>query len=574
MKKLCLLLASFAAFCLFIGPAPAIAQISQVDLASRSKDSNDSANGLSETSVVSGDGLFIAYASTATDIVENDTNGQKDVFLHDRLTKTSSLISIDGIGVQGTGDSGAADLTFGGRQIAINNSGSKVAFISDASNFATTPGDGNLFADIFLKDRNTNAMVLVSVNPATVPANSDSAHPAIDASGTFVAFDSSATNLILTDANTSVRDIFLRDVTSFAGTAVTVVSLTNSGNQGDADSSNPSISSDANLVAFMSVAQNYIDGEQSPSHQIYVRNRNTSTIHRISQTPSGTPSSSSCRPPQISGDGNFLVFASQGTNLDNRCNNGKYQLYLANISDLNNPQITCISRGPQAQGNEDSGNLGQYAISQDGRYVSFKSESSNLLPKAVGVGYTYLYDRVSDQITLVSQTKSGQESLNPTTWPGISNDGKVISFGTASNLLVTPDTNNNEDVFYVVPAERPFTLVPGTKIENPPGVAVNGTTVSFTFQKFSGVKEKKPKKSELEALEASKNKITVQYQVTITHTDAGGSIRRLTSKKNVLTVKNLAAGQYQANYRAFAVKNGERVFKTGVSPTQVFQVGG
>ena len=99
---------------------------------------------------ISEDGRFVVFSSDASNLVSGDTNGQRDVFLRDRLLKTTTLISVSTTGAQGNGTSGTL-----GTDLAIDASlspdGRYIAFASLASNFDSI--DGNGAADVFLRDR-------------------------------------------------------------------------------------------------------------------------------------------------------------------------------------------------------------------------------------------------------------------------------------------------------------------------------------------------------------------------------------------------------------------------------------
>jgi Tol biopolymer transport system component len=131
--------------------------------------------------------------------VPGDTNAKTDVFVRDRQTGTTWLLSKDSAGVPGDSTSSSP---------SISSDGRFVVFYSDSANLVS--GDNNAKTDIFVRDRQTGTTTLLSKSPAGVVGNDFSGNPAISADGRYVAFDSYATNLVSNDIN-GVSDVFVRD---------------------------------------------------------------------------------------------------------------------------------------------------------------------------------------------------------------------------------------------------------------------------------------------------------------------------------------------------------------------------
>ena len=149
---------------------------------------------------ISEDGRFVAFVSDAKDLVEKDTNGARDVFVHDRETTTTSRVSVSSSGAESNGKSNWHDISGDGRL---------VVFWSDASNLVE--GDTNGATDIFVHDRETGSTTRVSVSSAGEQGNGESLNPAISLDGRYVVFDSDASNLSPGDTDAQ-GDIFLRDL--------------------------------------------------------------------------------------------------------------------------------------------------------------------------------------------------------------------------------------------------------------------------------------------------------------------------------------------------------------------------
>src|SRR5437867_3390116 len=161
------LLASFLA--LLVTPARAAAGTPErVSVDSAGNEGNGGSGG----PAISADGRFVAFASYASNLVPGDTNGVADVFVHDRQTGITERVSVDSAGNEGNGGSSGP---------AISADGRFVAFASSASNLV--PGDTNGVADVFVHDRQTGTTERVSVDSLGNEGNGSSANPSISADG-------------------------------------------------------------------------------------------------------------------------------------------------------------------------------------------------------------------------------------------------------------------------------------------------------------------------------------------------------------------------------------------------------
>jgi len=162
---------------------------------------SDGAQGdnISSRMSISGDGSLVAFQSSASNLVAGDTNGEKDIFVHDRQSGKTSRVSVDSTGIQGNGPSYEPSISVDGRF---------VAFRSWANNLAT--GDTNGSYDIFVHDRQSEQTSRVSVDSAGTQGDMDSYGASISADGLFVAFHSVASNLVADDTN-GASDIFVHN---------------------------------------------------------------------------------------------------------------------------------------------------------------------------------------------------------------------------------------------------------------------------------------------------------------------------------------------------------------------------
>jgi Tol biopolymer transport system component len=328
-------------------------------------------NNTSYSPSISSDGRFVAFESYARNLVDGDTNGSGDIFVHDRQTGQTTRVSVSSEGMQGNKFSFSPSISYDGRF---------VAFRSYAGNLVD--GDTNGDYDIFVNDRQTGQTTRVSVSSAGVQGNRRSNSPTISSWGRYVAFVSYSDNLVDGDTNSdddpnSGTDVFVHD----RETVQTIrVSVTSTGVQGDGTNSNPSITSDGRFVAFRSRAGNLVDGDTNRDADILVHDRQTGQIARVSVTSTGVQGNDGSDSPSISSDGRFVAFESYSDNLVDGDTNGDVESYLGTdifVHDRQTGQITRVSVSSAGmQGNRDSHGP---SISYDSRFVAFESYADNLV---------------------------------------------------------------------------------------------------------------------------------------------------------------------------------------------------
>ncbi|MBC7820098.1 MAG: PD40 domain-containing protein [Planctomycetaceae bacterium] len=268
---------------------------------------------------ISADGRYVAFPSYSTDLVNGDSNGKIDVFVRDRTAGTTERVSVNSAEVQGNGHSDIA---------AISPDGRFVAFSSSATDLVANDTNGK--ADVFVRDRLNGTTVRVSLSlPAGTQPNGDSIVTAISAGGRLVAFSSHATNLVANDTN-GKADVFIRDR---VGGTTERVSVSSSEGEGDGDSANPSLSADGRLVSFSSYATNLVPNDTNNFIDVFVRDRLTGTTERVNVSSAGVQAN---HPPSvyippgagISANGRFVAFTSDGTNLVPNDNNGLDDIFV------------------------------------------------------------------------------------------------------------------------------------------------------------------------------------------------------------------------------------------------------
>ncbi len=223
-------------------------------LVSQNKDGTNSGNSSSSNPIFSPDGSKIAFLSFATDLTSvTDTNFDADIFVHGFAQGVTTVVSQNFAG-NGTGVSGTSTTVPSDSSILFSPNGSKIAFISYASNL-TSFSDTNGNLDIFVRDLTQGITTLVSQNlDGTGPGNKASSFPIFSPDGSRIAFLSDATNLTSQSDTNNAQDIFVRTLASGVTTLISQNSLGTA--SGDKVSSYPMFNGDGSKIAFLSSASN------------------------------------------------------------------------------------------------------------------------------------------------------------------------------------------------------------------------------------------------------------------------------------------------------------------------------
>lgn len=385
------------------------------------------ANNYSYMPSISADGRYVTYYSSANNLIVGDTNGRGDVFVYDRLLGLTTLASVSSYGIQGNADSS---------EPAISADGRYVAFSSTANNLVA--GDTNGYMDIFVHDRQTGITKRVSVPSNGVQGNGRSTFPSISNDGESIAFYSNANNLVTGDTN-GKDDVFVHDLS----TGITSrVSVSNTGVQGINTSSYPSISGDGRYIAFQSLAGNLVSGDTNGLEDIFLYDRQSSKVIKVSGS-NNVQSNGQSLYSAISKDGSYVVFQSLANNLVNGDTNGVEDIFTCNIATGETKRISVSGSGIQGNGR----NLGP-AINGDGRFITFRSAASNLVDGDTN-GYwdIFLFDQLTGITTRVSLSNNGGEANNSSNGCTISADGRYVVVSSPASNLVEGDTNGWTDVF-------------------------------------------------------------------------------------------------------------------------------
>jgi len=390
------------------------------------------ANGVSAFPALSETGRYIVYHSAADNLVADDTNMVRDVFLHDALTGKTTRVSVDSTGVQGDGESISA---------MVSSDGRNVVFRSTATNLVDN--DNNNRREIFLHDTQTGETQRVSVDSAGAEADGASSSPSISAGSEFVVFKSDATNLVVDD-NNGVSDVFLRDLQN--GTTLRV-SLNSTGNEANGQSqvSLSAISGDRRYIVFRSEATNLVSGDSNGINDLFIRDTVNNTTEIVSVHTDGTQSDQGSVPGSISADGRFVVFSTSSTTLVSDDTNGASDVFLRDIVNSTTTRVSVNSTGEEGDASSVSP-----GISGNGRYVVFASSATNLVIDDTNIMRDiFVKDLQSNEIARVSVSATGIEGDNISVNAVISNDGRYIAFQSDASNLVENDTNGVTDIFIV-----------------------------------------------------------------------------------------------------------------------------
>jgi Tol biopolymer transport system component len=274
---------------------------------------------------ISADGRYVAFISASAHLAATDTDGQSNVFVRDRETGTTELVSV---GIDGEQEDRS---TFAPPSMSAD--GRSVAFASEASNLV--PGDTNQEQDIFVRDREAGTTELVSADSAGGQADFSSYSPSISADGRFVAFASYATNLVPGDTN-GEEDVFVHD--RQAGTTERV-SVDAAGGQANGQSQVPTISADGRYVAFSSTASNLTAHDIGGEEDVFVHDRQTGTTELASAGSAGNQGNGTSNQAVISADGHYVGFASAASNLVDGDTNGVDDIFVHALSNGTPPPV-------------------------------------------------------------------------------------------------------------------------------------------------------------------------------------------------------------------------------------------
>jgi Tol biopolymer transport system component len=394
---------------------------------------------------VSGNGRYVVLISSAP-LDEADGNGLQDVYVLDLATGHYTLESAGPGGSPGNGESLSPDISQDGRY---------VIFESAAGNLTGTQFPPGTFR-VFLRDRQEGTIRLLTTNVNGDPANGTSGNAAINADGTAVVFESTATDLIATHEIThGSPGIYLVQVDSGERSRL---DLSSTGGERAGQSMSPAISADGRFVAFVSKAD--LTCREAPVcvteppdknglPDIYLRDTVTNMTRRITRGYAGGDPDGPSYDPAISGDGRYVAFVSAASNLTRDSTSRTAHIY---VHDLDSGITELASRTPS--GRPANGASLRPAISHDGWTVAFQSLASDLLCErkcAEGrldinlLWDVFVYDRTTRR-TIRASHDNGEEWMENSRAPSLDGTGRVIAFG-SRHPISGRDEAHDEDLY-------------------------------------------------------------------------------------------------------------------------------
>lgn len=461
-----------------------------VDVATDGAQANDGATGPSASGpAMDATGRFVAFISSSTNLMETTTtnpppnpitNGAPNVFLRDTCLGVTSgctpkeiLVDVDPAGIIANGASS---------EPAVDSNASIVAFTSLATDLVSGFSFDGTTPQVFAANPCagvtvgcTQTVSLVSVGAAGVtPALGPASQPSVSGDGRFIAFTSTATNLVA-GATTGSAEVYLRDTCLAAGPACTpatmLVSVAADGvTPADGPSSQPVVvsSKTGQFVAFTSTATNLVSNPAG-SAQIYrvgycigIKKGCTQTSASLISTPDGTAfADGSSVQPTMTPDGRFVAFASTAKDLG-AASGGLQEIYLRDtcqgVPTGCTAKTTVVSVA--ADGVTPANALSEHpSVGNTGQFIAFASQATNLSTASLnGLENVYVRNTCANAAASGCTTSTALVSVSATKTPGtgaslnpvISGTGHIVSFFSAASNLVNNDLNGFPDIFLAV----------------------------------------------------------------------------------------------------------------------------
>jgi Tol biopolymer transport system component len=431
-------------------------------------------NGDSLGPILSPDGRYVLFASAANNLMLNSNSNPIatgmlpvfNVYLRDRTNGTTRLASINLAGDGGgNGNSSPAALSADGRY---------ALFESLAGDLAA--GTTNGLAQVFVRDLEAQATLLVSVDTNGAAANAACRGSTMTPDGRYVAFVSGASNLVAADTN-GIPDVFVRDLQSGVTTLASVGAKATNANTIFIGSEAPAISDNGRYVVFFSIATNLVPGVGNGG-EIYLRDTVAQTTAWVSggaRSLLGTSNVVSFN-QTISADGAYIAFETATNLAMGSTNNGMILRY-----DVKSGLTDLVARNAYVQ-NANPDEIRSLATTYDGRFIAFVANTNS------GNTCVMLWDAQAGTSVLVSGDLGGQVPTNSLCeWPSIDLTGRFVAFlSNGTNLVANPLTGGYH--LYVRDTQAGTTLLadattngdgaPITFVAEP-RLAAGGTVLAF-----------------------------------------------------------------------------------------------
>ncbi|MFZ1074284.1 MAG: hypothetical protein WAO21_12730 [Verrucomicrobiia bacterium] len=516
------------------------------------------ANGVSGESAMTPDGRFVVFASTASNLVPNDTNGIRDIFVRDLLNGTTVRASSDTLAAMVPAPSGYTGGTFSSDSPEITPDGHYAAFITTFTNTSGNPNISGVFVSDLVAGTTTlvNSNLFVTNSVGTIVGYNLSGNLAISTNGQFVAFESATntsggngiiqrynlqtgfTDTVCTNASSSPISIsiaienspFYRDLDMTPdGRFIVFVVSTNSnsyiflwdGQTGtttlvSCDTNNampansicdwPAIDSSGCYVAFLSSAATLTTNVVTGDFHLYLRDLQAGTTILLDADTNGVGFPKDLlNPVRLTPDGRYAAFDcteempatniyAQAYEVGDRSlvpsdNNHAYDVFLRDLTTNTIELISVCQPSLPSQTPAGSSTAAIFSVDTAGRYIAFASAADSLVPNFTNkYRAVFMHDLLGGTNCLVSVDMNGlANATGMSSDPSISGDGRYVVFTSDATNLVAGDTNIEQNVFLRDLQAGTTTLVsvntlgtgPGNGDSYSPVISANGRCVLF-----------------------------------------------------------------------------------------------
>lgn len=312
-------------------------------------------------------------------------------------------------------------------------------FLSQASNLLDPLSGVPFYRDstqAFVKDLATGENFLVSMGVDGLPANHDVTSAFLGGNGRFVVFATRATNLYEpgspNETPNGASQIYVWDL---LGGTLELVTTSDGFSPARGDSSDAVITPDGRYVAFVSDAADLVGDDTNGSSDVFLYDRATKSMQRVSVATGGLQLYVRAREPAISEDGSVVAFTAV-----NAVAGGPRQVY---VNDLATGTTTNVSRGPADPGDDDSSGP---SLSASGRFVAFASAAGNLASDDIeGFTDVFVFDRSTGQLARASIDADGTGGGDGDSWsPSLSADGQFLAYISEARNVAPDDPSRLE----------------------------------------------------------------------------------------------------------------------------------
>ena len=345
-----------------------------------------------------------------------------------------------------------------------------------SSSVEDTGGNKPLASDYVWSFTVSPATYLVSKDSNGVVGNNRSDISDIDATGQYVVFVSSATNLVTNFVTNGLNHIYRKDMITGE---ILLVSSDDNGLEANNSSSSPRISDDGRFVVFESTATNLSSILTRGTQQIFIKDMDDGSIELASRDLTLNAANGICTDPDVSDDGRYVVFASTAANLTAIPGGGFSQIYYKDMADESVDMLslrTTLTTGATGQSNNTD-------MSADGQYIVFESNASDLISPSPTASINIYFIDISTPTNIehISVNTAGTDAFGNSLNPSVSNDGRYVAFDSVATNLATSDNNGNDDVFLRDrnPAGSPTTIL--VSVDPSGGDSANGKSTSASI---------------------------------------------------------------------------------------------